>query len=87
MGKVKGLGKVPVTMRAVVQRINRKLAQEGDEVLKIPRSARLRQEVGDFYLLDVNRNWITAKDVDLEAYGRELGVLQPWEEVRDEEEE
>lgn len=89
MGKAKakgGLGKVPVTVRAVVQRINRKLAPEG-EVLKTPRSTRLRQEVGDFYVLDVNHNWVTAKDVDPEELGRELEVLRPWEEVRDDEDE
>ena len=89
MSKAKGgLGKVPVTVRAVVQRINRKLAQEGSgEVLKTTRGSVMRQEAGDYYLLDVNRNWVTVKDVDPEAYARKLGVLRAWEEVRDDEDE
>jgi hypothetical protein len=74
--------KAGVTMRAVIQRINRKLAAD-DEVLKAVRGERLRLDVGDFYIVDTRRNFITGKDIDPEALARELGVLKPWEAVRD----
>jgi hypothetical protein len=41
----------------------------------------LVREVGDYFLLDLHRNRIAEKDVDLAAMGRERGVLQPWEIV------
>jgi hypothetical protein len=34
--------------------------------------------------LNLSRNFIVAKDVDPEKFGRELEVLQPWEALRDE---
>jgi hypothetical protein len=73
--------KTPVSMRAVIQRINRKLAPDL-EGLKTTRGGRARLELGDYYVIDFNRNFILHKDVDPERMARELGVLQPWEEVR-----
>jgi hypothetical protein len=64
----------------LVQRINRKLAAD-DEVLKAARGARLQQEVGQFFIVNVRINGVTGKDVDPEVLGRELGVLKPWEAV------
>ena len=74
------MGAVPVTMRALVQRINRALAQD-DEALKKTRGARAIQELGDYYVLDFNRNALVEKDVDPEEFGRELGVLQDYERL------
>ena len=65
---------VPVTLRAVIQRINRKLAGE-DKRLKATRGERARSDLGDYYLLNVNRNFIAAHHVDPEALARELGVI------------
>jgi hypothetical protein len=69
---------VPVTMRALIQRINRKIAMDG-EVLKTARGQAARAELGDYYIINVHHNFVSAKDVDLEARGRELGVLRPYE--------
>jgi hypothetical protein len=74
---------VPVTTRAVIARINRKRKPD-DEMVKVTRGDRWRHELGDFYILNFNRNWIVNKDIDPETYARELGVLGEWEEVRDE---
>jgi hypothetical protein len=83
MGKGVKAGKVPVTVRALIARINRKL-KASDEVLKATRGeGRARQEFGDFYVLDFNRNAVMQKNVDPEQLGRELGVLKPWEEVQE----
>ena len=68
--------KAPVTLRAVIQRINRKLAADG-LVLKAARGRR----GGSHYLLDTKRNVITRLDQDVEAYARKLGVLAAWEEL------
>lgn len=75
--------KVPVTMRALIARINRKLKPDL-EALKISRSERLRFDVGQYYIIDYRLNAIQHHNVDPEALGRELGCLQRWEEVRDE---
>jgi hypothetical protein len=50
---VPGRTQVPVSMRALVQRINRKLAQDG-EVLKKLRGERYRAEFGDYYIVRVS---------------------------------
>jgi len=44
-----------ITRKAVISLINRKLAKDTDEVLKVSRSARMKIDVGDFYLLDWRR--------------------------------
>ena len=36
---------------------------------------------GRFYVVNVERNLLVRSHVDLEGYGRKLGVLQDWEEV------
>ncbi len=73
---------VPVTMRALVQRVNRKRAPEG-RALKAARSERARQELGDFYEVDLTINGVTAQFVDPEQLARELDILQPWERVEE----
>jgi hypothetical protein len=72
---------VPVSRRGLIQRINRALAKQ-DEQLKTTRGdGRARQELGDYYLLDFELNAVTEKNVDPEALARELGVLKPYERV------
>jgi hypothetical protein len=69
-----------VTMRALAQRINRKLAKD-NECLKKARSIRDELNVGQWFIVDLERNFVTAQHVEPEALGRELGVLQPWESL------
>lgn len=71
---------VPVTLRALLARINRKLKPEMKS-LKTARGDRMRQDVGDFYIIDVRRNFVMASHVDPEEYGRDLGVLREYETV------
>lgn len=74
---------VPVTVRALLQRINRTL--EADErVVKSSRGARAEAELGRYYVIDRRRNVIVDKAVDLEALGRKLGALQEYEHLADE---
>ena len=70
--------KAPVTLRAVIARINRRLAIDG-LVLKTARGAAMR--TGAYYLLDTKRNVITPLEQDLEAYARKIAAQAAWEEL------
>lgn len=81
--------KVPLTERALVQRINRKLAHEG-EVLKKCRCAVCGNRIdgsahcnlGPYFIVDLSTNAVTNKEMDdLESLGNELKVIQPWEKL------
>ena len=75
--------KVSVTRRAVIQRLNRKLA-ENDQKLCKTRGAKACQDLGDYYILDVRLNCVmdpNHTDASIEKLARELGVLKKYEEV------
>jgi hypothetical protein len=76
------MDRVPVSPRALLRRLNRKLQRE-HEVIKPTRSARWRDELGDYYVVDLDRNAIARKQVNLEQYARELGVLQEYEKLEE----
>jgi hypothetical protein len=67
---------VPVTTRAVIQRINRLLAAEGKE-LKKTRGILAERDLGDYYVC--NSDSVLSHHVDLETLGREMGALQSYE--------
>lgn len=70
--------KVQVSERALMQRINRVLAKDGERLHK-RRGAGHHQDTGDFYIIDIRRNFLAQKDVDIETLGRKKGVLADWE--------
>jgi hypothetical protein len=72
--------KIPVSERALVARINRKLAQQGEKVCK-SRTAWNYVSVGDYYVIDVNRNVTAGVAVDPESLAKELGVLKRYESL------
>jgi|ERR1035441_4700 hypothetical protein len=73
---------VSVSQGALLQRINRRLKSLGtDEVLRKSRGRRWWSDLGDFYIQNVNRNSIVRGHVDIEALGRELGVLAELEHL------
>jgi hypothetical protein len=76
--------RVPVTTRALLQRINRAF-QGDDEILKKSRGMRAFLDVGEYYTVDVRRNSICRANVDPEKLGRELEVLAEWEYWAEEE--
>jgi hypothetical protein len=78
MQKILSSKKMPVSERAVYQRVNRKLRPQGQQ-LKAPR--RPDPSIGRYYVLDVDRNALLWFQVDLENYARELGVLAEWERM------
>jgi len=72
--------KVRISERALVQRINRKLAAQ-NEVLKKTRGAHAFLDLGDYYVLDARHRFVLHKEVDPVALGKELGVLKGYETV------
>ncbi len=72
--------KAPVSLRALIQRINRALKAD-DWKLKATRGVRGRSSLGDYYIVNPNRNWIVKARIDPETLGRELGVLHAYERV------
>jgi hypothetical protein len=73
---------VPVTERALIQRLNRKLQRE-DQELKTARGAHMQQDAGRFYVINRKHGRVEAKHIDLEAMARKCGALQPWERLAD----
>ena len=79
MSKTKG---VAVTLRAVLQRLNRVLEKEG-KAIKAPRGR--GSNLGRF-LVDTKRGEVVAIDLDatkLVAMARAVGVVKPWERCDD----
>lgn len=66
---------IPISTRALVQRIRRKLA---NKKLLTARG----YNAGRYYIIDQRTNGITAMDVDLKILANELGVIKPWENWR-----
>jgi hypothetical protein len=72
--------KIKVTKHAMILRLNRYLAHAGQKI-KAARGERMINEVGYYYMVAMDHNAIIDQNVDPEGYARELGVLQPYEEV------
>jgi hypothetical protein len=71
---------IPVSERALIQRINRVLAKE-DQVLKATRGMQASLDLGRYFILDCRANFVLDKHLDLKALGRKLGCLRAWERV------
>jgi hypothetical protein len=67
---------------ALIKRINRKLLKD-DQMLRATCGDRWRNDLGDFYIVDLYRNNLVAQHVDIEALSRELGVLTDSDEMVD----
>ena len=74
--------KVSVGTRALIQRLNRRLAKDSQK-LCMSRSRAARSEFGKFYVADTATGEIAASIIDLEGLGRDLGVLHPWEQLQE----
>jgi hypothetical protein len=71
---------VLVSKPALMARVNRRLARDG-QVLRASRSAGSRLDLGDYYIVNVNGNYLEAQHIDLVVLARELGVLKPYERL------
>ena len=73
--------KKKVSERALMARINRKLAREQQQLMKCKQDSRDHAALGDYYLVDLATNSITAQNMDLGDLGRELECLAGYEEL------
>ena len=73
--------RVPVSERALVQRINRKLTKDDEQLHATRPGTRAKFDLGRYYVRDFRRPNIVRMHVDIEDLARELEVLQPWEEM------
>jgi len=71
---------VPISLRAVMQRVNRKLAGK-HQVLKVIHGTRLEQELWRYYVVNRKHNAVQQTHVNVEVLAKERGVLQAWEVV------
>lgn len=71
--------KAVVLRRALEARVSRVLAKQDRILRKCKPTAHAFHELGEYYLVDLNRNVIVQKHVDLEALARKLGALHAYE--------
>lgn len=76
--------KVPITKRALIQRMNRILAKD-DLKIFASRGARMIQEYGDYHMVNISKNHMAGRfiqnDSQLEEYARELNAIAEWEHL------
>jgi hypothetical protein len=80
MKKAQQRTKVPVTARALVQRINRCLVRDGMK-LKKTKGVQAFLTLGDYFTIDTTGNYVIDKKVDIEYLGRKRRVLAAWERL------
>jgi len=83
------LKKVPVSERALIQRINRRIGGVSDgswwgERLRKNSNPRYFSDLGWYYTVDIGRNVVRDRITDLEAYGRDVDALADHEQLWDE---
>lgn len=72
--------KVTVTQDAIIKRINRKLAHEGERLVTL-RGERGVHDLGRHYIVDTHQNGIVATHVDIVDLAREMKVIHAIETV------
>ena len=73
--------KKKLTERALIARINRKLANDSQALKKCRENSQWFNELGYYYIVDETLNTITAQNIKLDKLGKELGVLAEFEEL------
>lgn len=73
--------KIPVSIRALTQRINRKLNKNGEKLFKSRRTD--LDNLGEYHVVDLNQKIVKNFDVNIELFGREINALAEWEVLED----
>ncbi len=77
-----GNTRLPVTVRSIRQRIDRKLPK-GQQLRSANRSARWVEEIGAFFLVDKAKGTVIERDVDLAELAKRLGCMEDYERIVD----
>jgi hypothetical protein len=72
--------RVPVSERALIQRVNRRLEKFG-QCLRKTREGQW-PTLGDYHVIDLKGNYVSQHHVDIERLGRKLKALQRWEDFK-----
>ena len=72
--------KIQITMRALLQRINRVLIKDG-KILKKKRGVGRPGDRGRYFLVNLELKEVDSVVMDLGSFGRRMGVIEGWEEV------
>ena len=70
--------KIHISESALIQRLNRAMGKEGMRVKK-SRGSKMFSQVGEFYVVDINSNFVCGQDVSLEELGKKWECLAGWE--------
>jgi hypothetical protein len=70
---------VPISIEAIVQRINEKLVAKG-QILMATRQVKMKLDYVDYFILDLSGN-VMDMDIDPEELARKLGLLNEGENV------
>ena len=73
--------KYPVTERALMARINRKLKHEDRVLRRCGEGSRSYNTLGRYYVLDTHKNIVVDLQVDLSHLAGELDAMTPHEEL------
>jgi hypothetical protein len=76
--------KLTITRRAILQRINRRLAGQRQQ-LKVNRGQ--DPSVGKYFIVDARYDALFETDVDLMALAKRLDVIEPYEQLAEGEED
>ena len=69
-----------ITTEAAVKRINRALLPDHQQLHKT-RGMRMISCAGLYHIMDHSRNFLMYDHVNVEKFGRKLGVIATWEDV------
>lgn len=72
-----------VTRTALIARVNRRLAKQGESLRQCSENKRDHSRLGDVYVIDLAHNAVIAKNVDLQRFAKKLGALKPGESLAD----
>lgn len=73
--------KTTVTEHALMLRVNRKLAADGQKLRRCREDQKDFSELGRYYI--VGEHSVEAMHIDLEELAREVGALKPFEHLQD----
>lgn len=71
----------PVTEIAVKRRLNRRLNKKGESLRKCSSNSPWLNELGSYYIVQINTDNIIQTDVDLEGLARKEGVMKSGEAI------
>ena len=71
--------KVKISERALLARINRRLAKDDQKLLKCRADTRAYADLGDWYIVSQSTNAVEAAHVDLEQLAQELKCIRSFE--------